>query len=127
MMDWNEYQNWVRTKMARDLPSDVALAVWALGLTGESGEVADLIKKYLGHGHSLDRDKLVKELGDVLYYLVAVADNQCIDLQEVMEKNVEKLNKRYPNGFSMEASLKRVDVIQSSILGRKVLSETENI
>lgn len=47
--------------------------VWALGLVGEAGEVADLVKKFIGHDHPLDRSKMVKELGDVCWYVTALS------------------------------------------------------
>lgn len=82
---------------------------YLLGLAGEAGEVCDLFKKHFGHGHHLDRDKVVKELGDVLWYVSAVASLQGISLQEIADKNIEKLTKRYPNGFSSEASINRTE------------------
>lgn len=87
----------------------VALGVWALGLAGESGEVADLIKKHLGHGHSLDKGKLTKELGDVLWYIAVLSSEVGMSLEEVAEANLAKLRARYPEGFSTERSLNRND------------------
>jgi len=148
-----------------------------LGLLGESGEVADLIKKATAHGHTLPEDKLVKELGDVLWYAAAKLDAVCgntvavvmlskchdisvrgeledlavtlcsaaadlgkakypfetlapseillsvvgefgrrlsvpVAVSEIMAMNVDKLRKRYPDGFSTEASLKKADEVQ---------------
>jgi NTP pyrophosphatase (non-canonical NTP hydrolase) len=86
------------------------LSVYALGLTGESGEVADLIKKHVGHGHDLDGTKILLELGDVLWYVAALANVVGWSLEEVAEANVQKLRKRYPDGFSPEASKARAYV-----------------
>jgi len=83
------------------------LSVAALGLTGESGEVADHIKKHLGHGHPLDMDSLRKELGDVLWYVAELSTTLGIDLGEVAQGNVDKLLARYPDGFSTKRSLNR--------------------
>lgn len=85
----------------------LTLAVYSLGLAGEAGETVDLLKKYLGHGHELDRLKVQKELGDVLWYLAAIATVLGIDLDHVAHVNVEKLKARYPEGFSHEASRNR--------------------
>jgi NTP pyrophosphatase (non-canonical NTP hydrolase) len=85
------------------------LAVWGLGIAGEAGEVADLIKKVIGHGHPMDKEKLTKELGDVLWYVAALADLHGIPLHVVAKANLEKLAKRYPNGFSQEASRNRTE------------------
>lgn len=79
----------------------------ALGLSGESGEVADMIKKYIFHGHDLDRDELIKELGDVCWYVALLCEAIDVDLDDVMIRNIEKLKKRYPEGFSSEASINR--------------------
>lgn len=80
---------------------------WALGLTGEAGEVADLLKKGYGHGHGVDTEKLKKELGDVLWYLAVLADAFGMTLEDVARANVEKLRARYPAGFTVEASKNR--------------------
>lgn len=89
------------------LPREKDLTTWALGVAGEAGEVADLVKKHLGHGHELDREKLVKELGDVLWYVAALAHYVGAPLSEVAAVNVAKLWKRYPNGFEQERSKNR--------------------
>lgn len=79
----------------------------ALGLTGEAGEVADSIKKTIFHGHKMDYDGLVKELGDVCWYLALLCHAIDVPLEEVMIRNIEKLKKRYPEGFSESASINR--------------------
>lgn len=85
------------------------LMLGALGVAGESGEVADIIKKHVYHGHALNMDKLIDEIGDVLWYLTVLAKSQHYDLGEVMERNIEKLRKRYPQGFDEERSKNRVE------------------
>lgn len=89
--------------------SGTGLEISIMGLCGEAGEVADLYKKWIGHGHPPDREKLVKELGDVLWYLSDLASKAGISLQEVANKNVKKLMRRYPEGFSTERSINRED------------------
>ena len=84
-----------------------ALSLGALGLSGESGEVTDLVKKFLFHGHPLDAEKVKKELGDVLWYLAVLADTCGIPLNDVATANIDKLRARYPDGFSEEASKNR--------------------
>jgi len=83
------------------------LVMASMGLAGETGEVIDHIKKYLFHAHNLDQEKLVKELGDVAWYLTALCNVIGVPFKEVIEKNVEKLQKRYPDGFSSERSKNR--------------------
>lgn len=78
-----------------------------MGLCGESGETVDIVKKHLFHGHPLDKEKLVKELGDVAWYLAEAATALDIPLEEIFEKNIEKLKSRYPEGFDTEKSINR--------------------
>ena len=78
-----------------------------LGLTGEAGECADIIKKHLHHGHPLDKDKLKKELGDVAWYLALACEVNGFTLEEVLRENIDKLQKRYPDGFDPERSMNR--------------------
>lgn len=87
---------------------DEIMLVWnALGLAGEAGEVADTIKKAVFHRHTLDRAELLKELGDVLWYVAALCTKLDVSLSEVMERNIEKLQRRYPEGYSSQASKAR--------------------
>jgi NTP pyrophosphatase (non-canonical NTP hydrolase) len=82
----------------------------ALGLNGEAGEIADHIKKVMFHGHPLDeatRDKIAKEIGDILWYCAMGARGIGVPLSEIARMNVEKLKKRYPEGFSTDRSLNR--------------------
>lgn len=105
----SEYQQRAaRTMVGREL-SHANLAIAGLGLAGESGEVADLIKKMVGHGHPLDRDKLIEELGDVLWYCAMLATLLDVKLDAVAVRNIQKLLKRYPDGFDPKRSLSRVE------------------
>jgi NTP pyrophosphatase (non-canonical NTP hydrolase) len=83
------------------------LVVAALGLAGEAGEFANLVKKMTAHGHTFDPDALKDELGDVLWYLAEAATASRLDLGEIAQDNVNKLLKRYPDGFSQENSINR--------------------
>lgn len=80
-----------------------------LGLAGESGEVVDLIKKFVFHGHPFEITKLKNEIGDCMYYLQWICSLHNLTIEECLEANIAKLNKRYPDGFSVEASINRVD------------------
>jgi NTP pyrophosphatase (non-canonical NTP hydrolase) len=79
----------------------------ALGLNGEAGEVADMVKKHLFQGHPLDLDHLAIELGDCAWYLAVMAHAIGYDLETVLQMNINKLRRRYPNGFEAERSLHR--------------------
>ena len=78
-----------------------------IGVAEEAGELAGLIKKHLGHEHPLDREKVIKEMGDVLWYLAYIGTLLDINLSDVARVNREKLSARYPNGFTAEASRNR--------------------
>ena len=84
-----------------------ARLILALGLVGEAGEVADLVKKIEGHGHALDVGKLDEELGDLLWYVAATATAYGRSLNVIAAGNEAKLRRRYPNGFSEAASRDR--------------------
>lgn len=79
----------------------------AIGLAGEAGETIDMIKKVEGHGHPLDREKLANELGDVLWYIAALCSYYRLDMDRVATGNIAKIRKRYPDGFSQDASINR--------------------
>lgn len=107
-MDLNEYQRLAaRTSGSADSDPDVRICISALGIAGEAGEVADFVKKWIGHGHDPDAEKLKKELGDVLWYVSDIATLCQMSLNDVAATNIEKLRKRYPDGFSVEASRNR--------------------
>lgn len=188
------YENEVRRLLGAH---EKEISAYALGLAGEAGEVVDLLKKSWGHGHPLDVEKLKKELGDCLWYVVALAlqfgipidritPRRLIDdtapehrgsrplmivgvvgrvcrmlerewyseagafmragglekalvrdlkyvwdqleqlglehgltLGSILQANVDKLRLRYPDGFSTEASIARVDVIQTTVFPPK--------
>jgi len=81
----------------------------ALGLGGEAGEVLELVKKHFYHGKPLDREKLIAELGDVLWYLNYTADAIGATLEDVAIANNAKLRARYPNGFSLDVARAKPD------------------
>lgn len=82
---------------------------FSLGMCGESGEFADMIKKHVFHGHAMDVPKLKRELGDVLWYVATLSDTLGFTLEDVMQTNIEKLKERYPQGFTSEDSIARKD------------------
>ena len=103
----NEYQKLAITTLNNELDKKQILTNAVMGLCGESGEACDIVKKHLFHGHELDREALIKELGDVAWYLAEASEALDVSLDEVFERNIEKLKKRYPEGFSSERSINR--------------------
>ena len=78
-----------------------------LGLAGEVGELNDMIKKAIYHGHDLNTSDLFKELGDIMWYVAMMADAFGVSMDLICEININKLKKRYPEGFSEQASINR--------------------
>lgn len=78
-----------------------------MGLCGESGECIDLLKKLLFQGHELNRTKMIEELGDVMWYVVETCVGLDIDLEQLFDLNIAKLERRYPNGFEASRSVNR--------------------
>ena len=109
-MTINEYQTAaLRTAQTDKLTARELLLNSALGLCGESGEVADLVKKHRFQGHDLDFDHVAKELGDIAWYLAVGAYAIGLDLESIFRMNIDKLKARYPDGFSTDRSLHRAE------------------
>lgn len=106
-MTINEYQKLAMTTLNPELDKKDVLINGVMGLCGESGEVIDIVKKHLAQGHELDKEKIIKELGDVAWYMAEIATVLDVELEDVFVQNIEKLKKRYPEGFSVEKSLLR--------------------
>lgn len=105
-MTFKEYQELAQRTSNTKSKSD-KLMNGLLGLNGEAGEAIDVLKKYYYQGHELDRDKLKDECGDVLWYLAEIAEGLGISINDIANHNVEKLKKRYPDGFSESKSRNR--------------------
>ena len=106
-MEINEYEKLAMATLNKNIKKEDILINSAMGLCGESGEVIDLIKKHLFQGHELNKDDLVKELGDVAWYLAEAAYALDVSLEEICQKNIEKLKKRFPEGFDSNKSINR--------------------
>ena len=106
-MTANEYQKLAMTTLNPELSKKDVLINAVMGLCGESGEAIDIVKKWLVQGHDLDREKLAKELGDVAWYLAEAATALDLDLETILRGNLDKLSKRYPEGFQSQRSVNR--------------------
>lgn len=107
MMTGKEYQRLAMTTLNPQLSKKDMLINAVMGLCGESGEAIDIVKKHLHQGHQLDKEKLIKELGDIAWYLAEAAYALDTDLDTVFEGNIAKLKARYPEGFDTERSVNR--------------------
>ena len=106
-MEINEYQKQAMKSLNPSLNNNEILLNGVMGLCGESGEVIDILKKHLSQGHELNKEKMIEELGDVAWYLAETAYALGVDLDTVLNNNLVKLQKRYPEGFNVEKSINR--------------------
>lgn len=102
------------------------LAHMALGITGEAGEVADIIKKHYAYGKSLDTLHLVEEVGDIMFYLNGLLAELDVEWSEVLEVNIKKLEARYPDlRFNADHAINRdVEAEQKAIAKPDPLSKS---
>ncbi len=98
-MTFDEFQRSSLRTSASPFPERERPLVQCLGLCGEAGEVADLIKKAAWHGKPMDIKQLASEMGDTLWYLSDLASHYGLSLSKIAEENVQKLKRRYPDGF----------------------------
>ena len=106
----NDYQRAaLRTAQMDNFSNEEVLLNGVMGLNGEAGEVIDLVKKARFQGHELDTEKLMKELGDIAWYLAITAISIGYSLSDVFDANIEKLQKRYPDGFDKARSMNRAE------------------
>lgn len=105
-MQANDYQKKALRTASQTSKEDMILN-GVLGLNGEAGEVADIVKKARFQGHPLDTEHLADELGDILWYVAIMSEGLGYTLDDIMQKNVDKLKKRYPDGFDADKSQNR--------------------
>ena len=110
-MDLNNFQEVSVRTMNDELTFEQKVTNCLMGIQGETGELADIFKKHIYQGHDLDLEHVEEELGDVMFYIVNLATLMGINMEAAIERNFEKLLKRFPNGFSVEDSIARVDKI----------------
>ena len=106
-MTINEYQELAMRTVNPELDKRDMLINSVMGLCGESGEAIDIVKKWFAHSHELDTEHFKKELGDIAWYLAEAATAIGVNLEDILNANIEKLKKRYPEGFEKERSIKR--------------------
>lgn len=108
--DFGYFKNRIE-ELASDTTVNVPLLMTgAIGLGSEAGEVEEIAKKVLFQGKPLTDEvkfHIKRELGDVIFYWINTCTALGFDPNEVINENIDKLSKRYPNGFSVERSEKR--------------------
>lgn len=100
-MTFDEFQTASLRTSAAPYPDRERPMVQTLGLCGEAGEVAELVKKAAWHGKPVSLEKMADELGDVLWYVADLASHYGLSLSEIAAGNIEKLRQRYPEGFTV--------------------------
>lgn len=108
-MTGNEYQALAMRTRNKSLSQADSLVNGVMGLCGESGECADMVKKLFFQGRELDVSHFAKELGDVLWYIALCCESLGLQLDDVMQQNVDKLSARYPDGFDPYRSQHRAE------------------
>ncbi len=96
-----EYQKLCKRTVKDFGSKEREILVWGLGIAGEAGDVASCIKKTIAHDND-QRDGIKENLGDTLWYVAMICNFFDWDLQDVLDENMEKLKKRYPNGFTIK-------------------------
>lgn len=125
----NEYQKLaLRTANTKAMEDPIEkITNGSLGLSGESGEVADHIKKFKYQGHELNREYIAKELGDICWYIALLADGIGYELETIMQMNIDKLKERYPEGFSTDRSLHRKENKDYEGIGKEIMKIREQM
>lgn len=104
-MRTNDEMSTARLELSIDMNSkyDMGGIVMAtMGLSGEVGELNDMIKKWIFHKSDMDITHAKKELGDILWYVACMAESFGWSLDEIMKMNIDKLEARYPEGFDID-------------------------
>lgn len=106
-MDELRYRKAIDRTMNEELTEKEKLSMLGMGIAGEAGEIVDSLKKVVYHGHQVDREDLIKELGDLEWYVTHLKKHFGITGDIVRIRNIEKLQKRYKKGFSENDSINR--------------------
>lgn len=95
-----EHWSLCQETMNKSLTAEQRFSMLSMGLAGETGELIEPLKKHLYHGKPLDKEALVKEAGDVLWYLHGLLIECDSTLADALSINITKLRARYPGGFT---------------------------
>lgn len=105
------YQEFVKG-LVKPLGDQERLVHAAMGVSGEAGELLDAIKKHWVYGKELDVGNVMEELGDILFYVQAMANEFGWDLTDLVVENMKKLQQRYPSGaYSDAQAIARADKV----------------
>ena len=104
-MRTNDEMSTCRLETSIDINSEYdmgGIVMATMGLSGEVGELNDMIKKWIFHKTDMDITHAKKELGDIMWYIACMAESFGWSLDEIMQMNIDKLKARYPDGFNID-------------------------
>lgn len=110
MNNWQEYRTGVEYKGDMIINEEIdagGVLNACLGLSGETGELNDMIKKWVFHEKEIDIEHLKKEIGDVCWYIAMLCEAMNFSLDEILQMNIAKLKARYPEGFDVNRANNR--------------------
>ena len=113
-MTLNEYEKFVESvakpMQEQEVPSHILdMLHCVVGITGEAGELADAVKKHVFYSQQLDSANVQEELGDLMFYIQHFCNTIGLPLEYIISLNVEKLKRRYPNGYTDANAKLRLD------------------
>jgi len=108
-----EYQELCKITAKKFDTPEQEILTWGLGITGEAGDVASCIKKTFAHDNN-QREGIKENIGDTLWYAAMICNFFGWDMNEILKKNVEKLKKRYPEGFTLKDASRKGTMIDWS-------------
>lgn len=105
----SDYQKLASRTINTNLSEKDILINSVMGLCGEAGEAIDIVKKHIAQGHDFNKEHFIEEIGDIAWYLAEAATAVDYDLGDILQQNIDKLRKRYPEGFKEHDSINRVN------------------
>lgn len=113
-MELKEYQKLTKTTAKKHDNKELALSNWALGIIGEAGDISSCIKKVVFHKNEAVKEGIKENIGDLMWYLSTLCNEFDWELQEILNENIEKLKKRFPQGFTNKDAQRKGTMIKWS-------------
>lgn len=110
------YSEFVNSRTKRLGSSTLDILHAAVGISGEAGELLDAVKKVWIYNKPIDRANIVEELGDLRFYMQGLMTELGITEEEVIQGNVDKLQTRYPIGYTDAAAIARADKVIDTLI-----------
>ena len=107
-MTFTKYQELARRTQNKDLSMSKRMYHALHGLSAEVGEIHEIFQKSY-QGHTVYTEKIIDEMSDVLWFIAELCDVFTVSMDELAQHNIDKLKKRFPDGFDPERSLHRED------------------